>query len=686
MRLIASLLILAACALPGLAPAQTSATLEARVIVRFKADADSVKARRVDLRMARAEVRDVAEFRAHGLGVRRGLAAALHGGRSLDVRTQVITARGMDSATLVRQLAKDAEVEFVAVDQRRRLAAVTPNDPLYAVGPGGQPAAGQWYLKAPSSDVVSSINATGAWDITKGASSVVVAVLDTGVLFGHEDLAGQFIRTTDTTTYPSGYVGYDMIGYGESGSAASIASANDGNGADGDASDPGDWVTSSDVSSGPLKSSCTSDDVGNSSWHGTHVASLIAASTNNGLGMAGVAWNVKLLPVRALGKCGGYDSDIMAGMLWAAGLQVPGLPLNPNPARVINMSLGGTGSCSGSGSGTYPGTISQVTTAGTTIVVAAGNSEGEAVGVPGNCSGVITVAALRQVGTKVGFSSIGSQVTLAAPGGNCVNVDPVTGAATGPCLYPILAASNPGAQGPSSVNNYYDSGFGTSYSTPLVSGTVALMLSVQPQLTPADIKNLLQQTARAFPTTGGTAGISACHAPTSTAQDECYCTTSTCGAGMLDTNAAVAAVQATNAGSVAIAVSPASGATVGQTITLSATASLGTGRSVASWSWTLVDGGGAVTGFASGASTATATLMPTAAGVITVKATATDDLGLTYSMNSTITVAAAASSGGTSAGSSSSGGGGGGAFSPLWLLGLMLACLLLTKKTRPQRG
>ena len=153
---------------------------------------------------------------------------------------------------------------------------------------------------------------------------------------------------------------------------------------------------------------------------------------------------------------------------------------------------------------------------------------------------------------------------------------------------------------------------------------------------------------------------------------------------MLDATLAMTAVKNTITGSVAIGVSPASGATVGQTITLTASATLGTGRTVANWAWTLVDGGGAVTGFASGASTASATLAPTAAGVITVKATATDDLGISYSMNSTITVAAAASSGssGSTGSGSSSGGGGGGAFSPLWLLGLMLACWLLAMKKK----
>jgi len=714
---------LLACCGAAHAPADTpaagttsTATQTARVIVRFKADADSIKAKRMDLRMAHFQVSDIAETRAHALGLRRSLGSAVHGGRALDERTQVVTATGMDSATLAKQLAKDAEVEYVAVDQRRRIAGtVPPNDTYYADGQAvtsNIPASGQWYLRTPDSTLISAIDAPAAWNVTFGSSSIVVAVIDTGVRFDHPDLVGQFISTTDTTDFTAGYVGYDFISYGESGSSEAIATNNEnGKGANGDPSDPGDWVSQADINGGTLGSGCTSSDIGNSSWHGTHVSGLIAASTNNNLGMAGVAGGVKLLPVRVLGKCGGYDSDIMAGMLWAAGIAVPGVPTNPNPAKVLNMSLGGDGSCTGSGTGTYPGTIAQVTAAGANIVVAAGNSEGEAVGVPGNCPGVITVAALRQVGTKVGFSSVSgtasastNPVTIAAPGGNCVNVD-ASGNATGPCLYPILATSNSGVTVPVDNNNYYDEGFGTSYSTPLVTGTIALMLSERPQLTPGQVKTLLTNTVRAFPTTGGSAGIAACHTGTSATQDECYCTTSTCGAGMLDTGAAVLAVQALENASASIAVSATP--TAGTTVTLTGSASLATGRTVASYAWTLVSGGGAVTGFSSGTSSATATLAPTAAGTVSVQLTVTDDFGDSYSATQSIVVAAAASSsGGSGSGSgsgssgsgssssgssgsgstssSSSGGGGGGAFSPVWVLGLMLAALAL-RPPRQQR-
>ena len=675
MRFKASFLILAALLVPSWVNAQTSATPEGRVIVRFKADADSVRAHRLDVRMSAAEADPIAQARAEGLARRRGMASLhMRSGRSLDERTQVVVASGIDSATLAKRLAQDSEVELVAVDHLRKHFA-TANDPYFGTTTMTStiPASGQWYLQAPTSSVVSSINVPGAWDITFGSSSTYVAVIDTGVRKDHPDLASQFIG------------GYDFVAYTSS-SAAALATANDGDRADSDASDPGDWVSQADITAGTLGSGCTSSDIGNSSWHGTHVSGLIAASTNNGIGMAGVAGGVRIVPVRVLGKCGGYDSDIIAGMKWAAGLSVTGVPANAYPAKVLNMSLGGTGSCAATDStgALYRSAISSITATGATIVVAAGNGEGLAVGLPANCPGVIAVAALRHAGTKVGFSNIGPEVSISAPGGNCVNVD-ASGNTTGPCLYPILSASNTGTQGP--VAATYDSGFGTSYSTPLVTGTVALMYSVKPTLTSTEVLRLLQTTSRAFATTGGSASTPQCRAPTTVVQDECYCTTATCGAGMLDATAAVTATQALNNGTVSISVSPASGATVGQTITLTASAALGTGRSVASWAWTLVDGGGAVPAFASGASSATATLAPTAAGVISVKATATDDLGLSYSMNSTITVSAAASSGNsgaTSTGSGGSSGGGGGAFSPLWLLGLMLASWLLRRQRAQQ--
>jgi len=346
---------------------------------------------------------------------------------------------------------------------------------------------------------------------------------------------------------------------------------------------------------------------------------------------------VKILPVRVLGKCGGYDSNIIAGMQWAAGVAVPGLPSNPNPAKVLNMSLGGTGTCGTSGSGLlYRNAIAAVTARGSSIVVAAGNSEGLAVGLPGNCPGVITVTGLRHVGSKVGFSSIGPEVSIAAPGGNCVNL-------SGACLYPMFSTTNSGTTTPVVGDSSYTNNgasVGTSFSTPVVAGTVALMLSVRPSMTPAEVLSTLRSTARPFATSGGTAGIPQCTAPTATAQDECYCTTSTCGAGMLDAGAAVAAARAANGAALQISSSPAT-PVAGQVLSLSASSStLGSGRSIASAAWTLSSGGGIVSGFSSGASTQTVTLTPSGAGSFSVTVQLTDDLGTVHSLTRSISVTA----------------------------------------------
>jgi serine protease len=113
-----------------------------------------------------------------------------------------------------------------------------------------------------------------------------------------------------------------------------------------------------------------------------------------------------------------YDSDIIAGMLWAAGFEVPGVPTNPTPARVINMSLGGNGACDSSNASArvYIEAIAQITAAGTVVVASAGNSAGHAVSLPADCAGVIGVAGLRHIGTKVGFSDLGPEIAISAPG------------------------------------------------------------------------------------------------------------------------------------------------------------------------------------------------------------------------------------------------------------------------------
>ena len=489
----------------GLASAARAANdespTEARVIVKFRSAAvDSSPGARIAA--APASGTGVMQ-RAQTMGRRHGLALA--DGNTIAPRTQVLKARGMSSTALAARLAADPEVESVEIDRRMR-AHAAPNDPLYAASASNSPAAGQWYLRAPTAELVASINAQGAWDITTGRVGIVVAVLDTGVFKEHPDLAGKLLA------------GYDFV--------SDVGVANDGNGRDADPSDPGDWVNASDRTSGTVVTTCPDED---SSWHGTQMAGLVGAATDNNLGMAGTGRNIMVLPVRVLGKCGGFVSDIAAGMRWAAGLHVEGVPDNPTPARVINMSLGGEGICSS----TYQNAINAVIQAGA-VVVSSGGNEGLAVDMPANCAGVIAVGGVRHSGSKNGFSSLGPEITISAPGGNCVNLD------ASACLYPILSTSNTGTTVPGAAT-YTDGGvrpaFGTSYASPLVAGTVALMLSVEPSLTPAQIRQLLQSSARRFPA----AINNFCHAPNGTEQLECNCTTSTCGAGMLDARAAVLA-------------------------------------------------------------------------------------------------------------------------------------------------
>ncbi len=500
----------------------------ARVIVKLKATSPVLREHALSATARHAT-------RAKALGERLGLAMST--GAALSERTQVMFASGITSTELARRLEREVDVEYALPDQRRRRLAA-PNDPLYADGVAGNgPAVGQWYLRAPTGDVKSSLDIEQAWSVTTGRSGVIVAVLDTGVRFDHPDLLSVAVGGN---LLP----GYDMISL--------LGVANDGNGLDADASDPGDWITAAEAndSAGPYYQ-CTAFDPStgkyvaeDSSWHGTQVSGLIAALANNALGMAGVGPNLRVLPVRVLGKCGGYDSDIIAGMRWAAGLAVPGVPANTNRAQVINLSLGGEGACNAA----YEDVVTEIVAAGTVIVAAAGNSAGHAVRFPADCAGVIGVGALRHVGTKVGFSDLGPEIAISAPGGNCVNTT-----AGSPCLYPILTTSNSGKTAPadSIYTDSFNISVGTSFSAPLVAGTAALMLSAQPALTPLQVRLLLQATARPFPTTGGDNGdgtaVPQCTAPQSDSfgipvnQLQCYCTIATCGAGMLDAGAAVLA-------------------------------------------------------------------------------------------------------------------------------------------------
>jgi serine protease len=368
-----------------------------------------------------------------------------------------------DAAKLAADLkSRDANVEYAEPDRMMHPLFV-PNDSMYSQ---------QWDFF----DTTGGLNVQPAWDKSTG-SGIRVAVIDTGYR-PHADLSGQILA------------GYDFI--------SDTAVSNDGNGRDSDASDPGDWVAAGECGAGQPAS--------NSSWHGTHVAGTIAAATNNGTGVAGVAYGAKVVPVRVLGKCGGYTSDIADGIIWASGGTVSGVPNIAARAQVINMSLGGSGACDT----TTQNAINSARSRGTVVVVAAGNeSQNASNSNPANCAGVIAVAATNRSGGRASYSNYGTIVDVAAPGGD-------SGAA-------ILSTLNAGTTSPGADS--YASYMGTSMATPHVAGVVALMLAKNPALTPDDVESRLKSSTRPFP--------ASC---------------SGCGTGIVDASAAVDAAAGTGGG------------------------------------------------------------------------------------------------------------------------------------------
>jgi len=361
------------------------------------------------------------------------------------------------------RLMRLAEVAYAAPDALLQ-PLLAPNDPRYPE---------QWHYSG-----AYGINAPAAWDITVGAANIIVAVIDTGIT-NHADLRGR--------TVP----GYDFI--------TNVLAANDGNARDPDPSDPGDWVSANECGypHPPYPSS----------WHGTHVAGTIGAVSNNGLGVAGINWVSKILPVRVLGKCGGYTSDIVDGMRWAAGLPVSGVPSNPYPARVLNLSLGGSGVCEP----TFQNAINEIIAAGATVVVAAGNDNADVSGhEPANCKGVITVAATNRNGDKASYSNFGALVEISAPGGEQMEANDPNA---------VLSTLDSGKTTP--AGDTYGTYAGTSMAAPHVAGAASLLLSLSPALSPSQVQQILQGTGSPFP-------------PSST------CNSSICGGGIVNAGAALA--------------------------------------------------------------------------------------------------------------------------------------------------
>lgn len=374
-----------------------------------------------------------------------------------------------ERAAFIAELKADPSVESVQVDrlyQRLDEASVrgpavaaaaasnTPNDPAYAKL--------QWNFNNP----VGGVNAEQGWTRSTG-KGVVVAVVDTGVVKNNPDLAANVLP------------GYDMIT-----DHRVSRRATDGRAPGGD--DLGDWVEADYCTA--LGASGNAPEP--SSWHGSHVSGTIAQVTNNNLATAGLAYDAKILPVRVLGSCGGFGSDIADGMLWAAGLPVDGLPTNPNPAEVINMSLGSSGpdSCPQ----LYQDAIDKVNAKGTIIVVAAGNSNADAgTYTMSSCRGVISVGASRINGGRASYSNYGTRVDLAAPGGGG-DVDGNPGGY-------IFQVINGGTQSPTS--DWQIGGMaGTSMASPHVAAAVAMVQSIaKTPFTWTGMRELLRASARPFP-------------------------------------------------------------------------------------------------------------------------------------------------------------------------------------------
>nr|WP_216666885.1 S8 family peptidase [Stenotrophomonas bentonitica] len=457
-----------AAGLPVKEPARQASTAQQnseRIIVKYRtgtaAAADrSAKLAAVTSAVSRASVGGTAS---------RSAAASPQLLRRLGTGADVIRLQGKlsqaDLQKVLKEIQSDPSVQYAAVDvklQRADLPAketkqLIPNDQYYAQY--------QWHLHS----ATGGVNAPAAWDVAQG-EGVVVAVLDTGILPQHPDFAAGTLLE-----------GYDFISDAETSRRPTDERVPG-------ALDYGDWVENdNECYAGSLAE--------DSSWHGTHVSGTVAEATNNTIGMAGLAYKAKVLPVRVLGKCGGYLSDIADAITWASGGTVVGVPANPNPAEVINMSLGGGGACDPA----YQDAINGAVSRGTTVVVAAGNQASNASGYrPASCANVISVGATRITGGIASYSNFGAVVDLSGPGGGG-GVDGNPGGYVWQAGYNGLTTPTSGAY------SYMGMG-GTSMASPHVAAVAALVQGAlasagKDPLTPAQLETLLKQSARTFPVT-----------------------------------------------------------------------------------------------------------------------------------------------------------------------------------------
>jgi serine protease len=352
-----------------------------------------------------------------------GVAAALD--RSLmPGREDPEKADKMETLWMVRALRRTPGVLLAEPNYVRRGLIVEPNDTYYSY---------QWHYPL--------IGLPEAWDITTGSSNVIVAVIDSGILKEHPDISGQLVA------------GYDFV--------SDAASALDGDGVDPDPEDPGDG------------------DIGGSSFHGTHIAGTIAAHTNNNTGVAGIAWNARIMPLRVLGKGGkGTTNDILEAVRYAAGMETnAGLQL-AKPVDIINLSLGGTGH-----SQIEEAVFQEAHDRGVIVVASAGNNGTSEVSYPAGYGSVVSVSAITIEGKIASYSSFGPTIDVAAPGGSSTDLN------GDGYLDGVLSTVGDDRSG--TVQMSYAFFTGTSMAAPHVSGVAALMKSIYPAMTPANFDAML---------------------------------------------------------------------------------------------------------------------------------------------------------------------------------------------------
>ena len=686
-----------AIALPSPTANSTRITAKQAALKGLPASADTAREQMVSrliikLRSPTASelVRPMSAARVQALSATAGVSLksvrAVAGGASLLVMDTPLPL--FEARAVAARLTLDSGVEYAEPDiMLKRLA--TPNDTRFNDF--------QWNLFAPTSIYTGPISgggtksapATGganlplAWDVTTGHNSVVIAIIDTGIV-NHQDLNGAGIAPFSATYQPNGrfLAGYDFISEGVgAGTVPANFVANDGNGRDPDPSDPGDFVTTQEETDYP--SLCDDGQTGpqNSSWHGSHMAGVAAAASNNSQGIAGVAWNIRILPVRALGKCGGSLSDIAEAIRWAAGLSVPGVPANPTPARVINLSLGSgpTVSCDV----TMQSAVDAAIAAGSVVVAATGNEGSLGLSVPAKCNGVIAVTAHTINGENAIYANIGPNggagpnPTISSPGGG----EPTLLGANGPTddpnwfgyyiwstvLFGNTSPTSSDTANPPRSGPAYAGFTGTSAATPQVAAVAALIKSMLPNASPAAIRNYLVTTVRPHPV-GGACAL----APPAGFMGQC-------GPGLLDANAAVRAA-ALSASPVVLAQPQNTSAFEGQTATFSVDA---TGANPLTYQWRR--NGIPIPG-ATSESYTTPTLTVAADNGSTYSVVVTNTVGSGTSLAATLTVSVQPAPPPPGGSPPPTGGGGGGGALPFWQLLLLAALSIATGIRRGARS